>query len=270
VYRTQTVALIIPARNESLALPQVLQTVPSEVDRILVVDNGSTDETSRVAKAHGATVINEPRAGYGRACLAGLATLETAPPDLVAFADADGSDDLSYLLELLDPLAKGEAELVLARRIPVEAAALSFQQRFGNRLATRLIRFFWGHEYKDLGPMRAITWNALKRLGMADMDYGWTIEMQIKALQKGLRPREVPVPYRERKAGQSKVSGTLTGSICAGLKILWMIGQRIWAEQGCSSIPDGNCSNAKDHGGGFLSVWNRRGSNPPRLTLRQR
>lgn len=270
LYRAKIVALIIPARNESLALPQVLQAIPSEVDRILVVDNGSTDDTPRVAKAYGARVVSEPRAGYGRACLAGLAAQDAEPPDLVAFADADGSDNLSYLLELLDPLATGEAELVLARRIPVEAAALSFQQRFGNWLATTLIRVFWGHEYRDLGPMRAITWNGLKRLGMADTNYGWTIEMQIKALQNGLRPKEVPVPYLRRKAGQSKISGTLMGSVCAGVKILWIICRGMWAERDCSPRLRGNCSRAGESGDGCLSAWMRRGSNPTGPTTRQR
>ena len=234
MYRTKTVALIIPARNEGLALPGVLQTIPSAVDRILVVDNGSTDDTARVAREYGARVVSEPRRGYGSACLAGLAAQEADPPDIVAFADADGSDNLSRLFELLEPLVNEEAELVLAMRIPVEPEALSYPQRFGNWFATRLIRLFWGHDYRDLGPMRAITWNGLKQLGMRDANYGWTVEMQVKALQKGLRAKELPIPYVRRKAGQSKVSGTLVGSLRAGLKILWVISQRLWAERGAS------------------------------------
>ncbi|MFZ2444821.1 MAG: glycosyltransferase family 2 protein [Syntrophobacteraceae bacterium] len=227
MYRSKTVTLIIPARNEALALPDVLRTVPAEVSRVLVVDNGSTDDTARVARQHGARVVSEPRAGYGRACLAGLAAQRSDPSDIVAFADGDGSDDLSRLFELLDPLVDGEAELTLAMRIPVDPAAMSVQQRFGNWLATRLIRLFWGHEYRDLGPMRAITWIALQELGMRDPNYGWTVEMQIRALKKGLRARELPIPYGKRKAGRSKVSRSLTGSIRAGAKILWIIGREI-------------------------------------------
>ena len=230
MYRCKTVSLVIPARNEALALPAVLKSV--QVDRIVVVDNGSTDDTPRVAKECGAEVVSEPRAGYGRACLAGLAAQEPDPPDIVAFADADGSDDLCRLFELLDPLVDSEAELALAMRIPVESEALSPQQRFGNWLATRLILLFWGHNYKDLGPMRAITWNGLNELGMRDPNFGWTIEMQVKAVQKGLRVKEIPIPYLRRKAGQSKVSGTLTGSLRAGIKILWIIGREIFNGSG--------------------------------------
>ena len=236
MYRSKTVALIIPARNEALTLPYVLQAIPKEVDRILVVDNGSTDDTPRVAKECGAEVVSEPRAGYGRACLAGLAAQEPDPPDIVAFADADGSDDLRRLFELLDPLVDRQAELALAMRIPVEPEALSLQQRFGNWLATRLILLFWGHNYKDLGPMRAITWNGLKRLGMRDTNFGWTIEMQVKALKKGLRIKEIPIPYLRRKAGQSKVSGTLAGSLRAGTKILWIIGREIFNGSGSCKV----------------------------------
>jgi hypothetical protein len=227
LYLGKTIALIIPARNEALTLPCVLKAVPEEVDRVVVVDNGSTDDTHRVAEKHCAQVVSEPRKGYGRACLAGLSAQEADPPDIVAFADADGSDDLSRLIEFIDLVANEEADLALARRVPVEPKALTHQQRFGNWLATRLIRLFWGHDYKDLGPMRAITWDGLQRLNMADTSYGWTVEMQVKALQKGLRATELPVPYLRRKAGRSKVSGTLVGSLLAGVKILRVIFREI-------------------------------------------
>ncbi|HOV85979.1 MAG TPA: glycosyltransferase family 2 protein [Syntrophobacteraceae bacterium] len=233
MYEGKTIALVIPARNEALTLPRVLGSVPHEVDRVLVVDNGSTDETSRVARANGAQVVNEPTAGYGRACLAALEVLEQEPPEIVAFADADGSDDLSHLPELVALIAGGKADLALARRSPVEAHALSLQQRFGNWLATRLILLVWGHGYADLGPMRAITWRALQGLGMEDRDYGWTIEMQVRALRMGLRVIEHPVPYLRRKAGRSKVSGSLSGVLRAGTKILWVIAREFVGEKSC-------------------------------------
>jgi glycosyltransferase involved in cell wall biosynthesis len=203
----------------------VLRLVPSHVDRVIVVDNGSTDGTAQVAKKHGVEVVTEPRAGYGRACLAGLAALEKDPPYMVAFADADGSDDLSRLHELLRPIANGQTDLVIGKRVPREPNALTRQQRFGNWLATRLIRVFWRHSYGDLGPMRAISWAALEKLVMSDPDYGWTVEMQVKAVKMGMRIREHPIPYYRRAAGKSKVSGTLTGTLKAGIKILWIIGR---------------------------------------------
>jgi hypothetical protein len=215
----------MPARNEAAALPFVFEMVPAEVDRIIVVDNGSTDSTARVARERGGEVVAEQRPGYGRACLAGLAVLEKSPPHVVAFADADGSDDLSRLGDLIDSIARGEADLALGKRVPKDADALSLQQRFGNWLATRLIRLFWKHDYADLGPMRAISWRALRKLRMEDLDYGWTVEMQVKAVKMGLRIREIPLPYYPRAAGRSKVSGTLNGTVRAGIKILWVIGR---------------------------------------------
>src|SRR6266567_3149061 len=225
MYRGKSIVLILPARNEALALPDVLAAVPSCVDRVVVVDNGSTDATALVARDGGAEVVSEPTPGYGLACLAGIAFLKSAPPDIVAFADADGSDDLPSLAGLLDLLAQDEADFALARRVPSDPEALTLQQRFGNRLATFLIRLFWGHRYADLGPMRAIAWKALERLGMRDRGFGWTVEMQIKALKKGLRVREIPLPYSRRSAGYSKISRTLTGAVRAGGKILWVIGR---------------------------------------------
>ncbi len=221
------IALIIPARNEELPLPGVLGNVPAGITRIVVVDNGSTDGTARIAADHGATVVAEPVAGYGRACLAGLAILRSDPPDLVAFVDADGSDELSRLPDLIAPVVAGEQDLVLGRRIPDEPGALSFQQRFGHWLATGLIRLFWRHRYRDLGPMRVIRWEALERLAMTDQAFGWTVEMQVRAIRQGLRIREIDVPYHRRTAGTSKISRTISGTIRAGSTILWVIGREV-------------------------------------------
>ncbi|ABQ25759.1 glycosyltransferase family 2 protein [Geotalea uraniireducens] len=221
------IALIIPARNEELSLPGVLGNVPTEITRVVVVDNGSTDATAQVAAEYGAHVVTEPVAGYGRACLAGLAFLRNDPPDIVAFVDADGSDELSRLPDLIAPVSVGEQELVLGRRIPVVTAALSFQQRFGHLLATVLIRLFWRYRYRDLGPMRVISWMALNRLNMADQAFGWTVEMQVRALKHGLRIREIDVPYHQRTAGKSKISRTITGTVKAGSTILWVIGREL-------------------------------------------
>lgn len=218
-----TLALIIPARNEEQSLPQVLARVPAAVTRVLVVDNGSTDATAAVARAAGAEVIFAERPGYGSACHAGLAVLRENPPQIVAFADADGSDGVENLPQLLRQLEEGPFDLALARRMPEGRGALSTQQRFGNWLATRLIRLCWGHSYEDLGPLRVIRWSALEQLAMQDRSFGWTVEMQIRALKAGLRVTELPLPYRPRIAGESKISRTLSGVFRAGVKILWVI-----------------------------------------------
>jgi glycosyltransferase involved in cell wall biosynthesis len=224
---TPNIALIIPARNEELSLPGVLGNVPTEITRVVVVDNGSTDATAQVAAEYGARVVTEPVAGYGRACLAGLASLRDDPPDILAFVDADRSDELSRLPDLIAPVAVGEADLVLGRRVPDERKALSFQQRFGHILATGLIHLFWKHRFRDLGPMRVISWSALNQLNMADQAFGWTVEMQVRALRHGLRIREIDVPYHRRSAGKSKISRTITGTVRAGSTILWVIGREV-------------------------------------------
>lgn len=217
------IALVIPARNEAACIGEVLERIPTVVTTVIVVDNGSTDETADAARARGARVIREEYPGYGSACLAGLAFLAEKPPDIVAFADADGSDGVQNLSALLQPIISGNADLTLALRVPTSQPALTFQQRFGNKLAVHLIRLFWGHNYHDLGPMRAITWQALEQLHMSDKNFGWTVEMQIKALKTHLRIIEIPLPYYERQAGRSKVSRTLSGVFKAGAKILWVI-----------------------------------------------
>jgi hypothetical protein len=177
-----------------------------------------------VAAARGARVVREARRGYGRACLAGLAAL---PPDItiVAFADSDGTDAPEDFSRLIEPIVHGEADFVLGSRLAGvrEAGALTPQQHFGNWLATTLLRLLAGARYTDLGPYRALRRAALESLHMQDTDYGWTIEMQIKAHRQGLRIREIPTAYRKRRAGESKVSGTLRGTLMAGTKILWTI-----------------------------------------------
>jgi len=193
---------------------------------VVVVDNGSRDGTGPAAAALGCEVVVEPRRGYGSACLAGLARVaaRVPPPDAVAFLDADHSDHAQELPLLLAPLAAGRADLVVGSRSlgRSEPGALLPQQRFGNVLAAFLIRRLYGVAVTDLGPFRVIRWDALARIGMSDRDYGWTAEMQVKVLKAGLRYVEVPVSYR-RRAGRSKIAGTLRGTVGAGVKILYTI-----------------------------------------------
>jgi len=217
------VGIIIPARNEAAALPHVLPAIPPWVVEVIVVDTASTDGTPEVARSLGARVVLEPRRGYGRACLAGIAAL-SPEVDTVLFMDADAADRPEEMTRLLAPIAAGEAELVIgARSLDAEPGALTAQQRFGNALACLLMRLIWGARHTDLGPFRAIRRDALARLDMRDETWGWTVEMQVRAARLGLAVREVPVGYR-RRVGQSKISGTLSGTIRAGAKILWVIG----------------------------------------------
>ena len=218
-------AVVIPALNEERPLGQVLAELPrSAVHEIVVVDNGSSDRTAEVARAAGATVVREPRRGYGAACLAGLAHLRSRPPEVVAFLDADGSDDPAQLAEVLAPILEGRADLVIGSRVRGghEPGSLTAVQMAGNRLAVALLGLLFGAHYTDLGPFRAIRWGALERLAMRDPDYGWTVEMQARAARAGLRSVEVPVRYR-RRLGRSKISGTLRGVLGAGWKILFTI-----------------------------------------------
>lgn len=225
--------MIIPALNEEKAIPLVLADLPAALVRhILVCDNGSRDRTAEVARQAGARVIHAPRRGYGSACLAGIAWLKDLPlaeqPDILVFLDGDHADYPEELPLLLSPILENHADLVIGSRVTgrAERGALQPQQRFGNALATTLIRWIYGVHFTDLGPFRAIRWSALPALNMRDPDYGWTVEMQVRAAKSGLRCTEAPVSYRAR-VGQSKVSGTLRGSIMAGYKILWTIFRNI-------------------------------------------
>ena len=223
------VIVITPALNEETSLSLVLRDLPA-VRYVIVVDNGSTDATAKVATAGGAMVVSEPQRGYGAACLRGLAAIEEmiaagqAVPGIVAFIDADYSDHPELLPQLVDPIATGVADFVLGSRLRGhrEPGAMPPQSLFGNRLACFLMRLLFGSRYTDLGPFRAIRYVALRELKMSDRNFGWTIEMQIKATRIGLRTSEIPVPYRCR-IGVSKISGTVLGSIRAGYKILYLI-----------------------------------------------
>jgi rSAM/selenodomain-associated transferase 1 len=214
------VAVVLPARNEADALGQVLAELPRRlVHEILVVDNGSSDGTAEAAARGGARVVREPVAGYGRACLAGLAALDPAA-DVVVFLDADHADYAEELERLLEPIAQGRAELVIGSRTSrAQPGSLTWPQRVGNRLACALMRALFGARYTDLGPFRAIRREALARLRMRDRAFGWTVEMQAKAARLGLRVVEVPVRYRPR-IGRSKISGTLSGTVRAGVAII--------------------------------------------------
>ena len=216
------VSLIIPALDEEHAIGALLAAVDRSLVRdIIVGDNGSRDATAAIAERAGATVVRVDERGYGAAC-AGALTRLASDVDVVLFMDADGSDDPSEIAKVLEPIARGDADLVIGSRRDVERGALTPQQRFGNWLATRLIRLLYNHRYTDLGPFRAIRRELLDRIGMRDRRYGWTVEMQIRALQLHARIVEVGVKYR-RRVGKSKISGTVTGVIKAGWWIVYTI-----------------------------------------------
>lgn len=216
------IGVVIPALNEEKAIGRVIAAIPSWVDDIVVADNASTDGTRRVAERAGARVVSEPQKGYGAACQTGIAHLGAV--DIVVFLDGDCSDFPEDMPLLVDPVLEGAADLVIGSRVTGEReqGALLFHQRFGNWLACRLIRRFFGVTYTDLGPFRAIRKDALQSLAMRDPAYGWTVEMQIKAARAGLKIKEAPVRYRAR-IGTSKVSGTVRGTLLAGTTILSVI-----------------------------------------------
>lgn len=215
--------VIIPALDEQAAIGGVVAALLAQgVAGVLVVDNGSRDATSARARAAGARVVSEPEKGYGAACLAGIAALGSLDDDaIIAFADGDASDDPRDLERLIAPLMNDEADLVIGSRTKGvrDAGALPVHAMFGNRFACWLIRVRTGALFSDLGPLRAIKYGNLKRLGMEDRNFGWTVEMQLKALRAGMRILEIPVRYRKR-IGESKISGSFMGSVRAGTKIL--------------------------------------------------
>lgn len=215
------ISVIIPAFNEEKSLPKVLADLPKEIiSEIIVVNNASTDNTVEVAKRAGCHVVHELKRGYGQACLAGIAALNPST-NIVVFIDGDHSDHPEQLKKVVAPILSEEVDFVIGSRAlgKRESGAMTPQAFYGNKLACFLMKLFWGIKYTDLGPFRAIRFDALKKLNMQDTNFGWTIEMQIKAVEQGLNIKEVPVDYR-RRIGKSKISGTVKGTVLAGEKIL--------------------------------------------------
>lgn len=219
--------VVIPAYNEEDSIQKVLNDIPKALVRnIWVCDNNSTDNTGQIAKDAGAKVILAPRKGYGSACLAGLAAISKADvsPDIIVFLDGDYSDHPEEMPELVKPIIEHNIDLVIGSRARgnMEPGAMMPQQIFGNWLATNMIKLIYNYEFTDLGPFRAISYAALQNMKMEDTDFGWTVEMQVKAAKHKMNCIEVPVSYRKR-IGVSKVSGTVKGTFMAGYKILWTI-----------------------------------------------
>ena len=218
--------VIIPALNEEGSIAKVLSDLPSSVREVIVCDNGSSDQTALVARSNGAMVISQPQRGYGNACLKGIEYLNNkeVKPDIVVFLDADYSDHPDELDLLVRPILEEGKDLVIGSRAlgKKEKGSMKPQQIFGNWFATKLIRLLYDFRFTDLGPFRAIRYPALLSLFMSDRNFGWTVEMQVKAIKKNLACAEVPVSYRNR-IGSSKVTGTLKGTILAGYKIIWTI-----------------------------------------------
>ncbi len=218
-------ALIIPALNEEPVIGRTLASVPAGLfAQIIVADNGSTDRTAEIARSCGAIVLSTPEPGYGSACLRAIESL-SGDIEAVVFMQADSSEDPREAILLLQPIADGQADLVIGSRTlgNVEPGALLAHQRFGNALATLMMRLLFRHSFSDLGPFRAIRRSALMALDMREPRYGWTVEMQVKALRRKLRVIEVPVSYKRRAAGENKISGNLVNSAKAGATILYTV-----------------------------------------------
>lgn len=217
--------VLIPALNEEKAIARVIADIPDYVRNIVVVDNNSTDNTFNVAQEAGATTISAEQRGYGNACLTGIKYLQSLPtsPDILVFLDGDYADYPEEMDKILKPVIEEGKDLVIGSRLKfAERGSLTKAQKYGNKLATFLLRNLYNVEFTDLGPFRAIRWEKLMNLGMVDRDYGWTVEMQIKAAKQSLKCAEVPVHYRPR-IGKSKVSGTVEGTLMAGYKIILTI-----------------------------------------------
>ncbi|MFK7787749.1 MAG: glycosyltransferase family 2 protein [Crocinitomicaceae bacterium] len=219
------ISVIIPAYNEEQSIGKVVNDIPRNiVEHVIVVNNNSTDSTVEVAKKAGAIVLDEPRRGYGWACLKGIAHSKTLNTEIVVFLDGDYSDYPQEIPDVIAPILETDMDMVIGSRVlgKREKGSLTPQQVFGNWLATRLIRLFYRAKFTDLGPFRAIKAESLEKLKMADKTYGWTIEMQIKAAKHKMKFCEVPVNYKKR-IGVSKVSGTIKGTVLAGIKIIFAV-----------------------------------------------
>jgi len=225
---THKIKVIIPAHNEENSIAKVINDIPSSVDEVIVISNNSTDHTEKNATKAGATVLREAKKGYGYACLKGMEYIASQEisqlPDIIVFLDGDYSDYPEQLTELVAPIINDNIDFVIGSRVKKfrEAGSMTPQQVFGNWLATFLMTIFFGAKYTDLGPFRAIKYEKLLELEMEDKTYGWTVEMQLKAIKKKYSYTEIPMKYRNR-IGVSKVSGTLKGTIFAGMKILGWI-----------------------------------------------
>src|SRR5690554_226370 len=220
------IKVIIPAYNEADSITKVIHDIPEIVDEIIVINNNSTDATEMNARKAGATVLTEAQKGYGHACLKGMAYVSklNIKPDIIVFLDGDYSDYPEELTKLIQPIIEDDIDFVIGARVKQfrEVGSMTKPQVFGNWLATFLMRIMFGSKFTDLGPFRAIKYEKLLALNMEDKTYGWTVEMQLKALKQKLSYIEIPVSYRNR-IGVSKVSGTLNGAIMAGIKILGWI-----------------------------------------------
>ncbi len=228
------VDLVVPALNEQENITALIEALPACLRYVVVSDNGSDDRTAERAGDAGAVVVSEPRRGYGAACLAALEWIRQCEvaPDMVAFLDADLSDDPGQLPMLIEAIVHGEADLAVGSRVRLaEPGALDSHQRFGNWLACALIGVVTGRRFRDLGPMRVVRWSSFQCLGMRDRTWGWMVEMNFKAAVVGLRVLEFDVPYRRRRAGTSKISGSLIGSGRAGVKILSTIVRLWWSHR---------------------------------------
>lgn len=223
----QVIRVIIPAFNEEKSVGKVINDIPNNlVKEVIIIDNGSTDATYEMIKQAGATALKEERKGYGSACLKGIDYINQLEDstDIVVFMDADYSDYPEEMPELIKPIIENDYDIVIGSRAlgNKEKGSMTPQQIFGNWLATRILKLFYNVNFTDLGPFRAIKLSKLNALGMKDTNYGWTVEMQIRAAKNKLRSTEVPVNYKMR-IGVSKVSGTVKGTIMAGYKIIWTL-----------------------------------------------
>jgi len=224
------IAVIIPALNEEKTLPLVLKDIPMDlVNEVVVVDNGSSDKTPSIAKEWGATLLFESKRGYGYPCLKGIEYLKTKNPDVVVFLDGNYSDYPEEIIKLVEPIIKEDYDMVLGSRVigGCEEGALRIPVRFGNLLATTLIRFLYGFKYTDVGPFRAVKFSKLLELDVQD-NFGWTVEMQIKAVKKNYRITEVPVSYR-MGTGKSKITGNIKGIVIVGYRILWNVFKHLFS-----------------------------------------